>query len=125
MERNTRQRDAIVKVFKSHHHPLTPVEVLGEAQKDVKKLGIATVYRALKGLVTDGTLVHVELPGEAPRYEMAGKEHHHHFHCQRCKKVYEIHGCPGDFKRLVPRGFKLENHEITLYGTCKECASGR
>jgi Fur family ferric uptake transcriptional regulator len=122
MERKTRQRDAIVKVFEHHHHPLTPIEILNAAQKDVKKLGIATVYRTLKGLVSDGTLVHVELPGEAPRYEMAGKEHHHHFHCSHCKKVFEIHGCPGDFKRLVPRGFKLEGHEITLYGTCKSCA---
>ena len=123
MERKTQQRDAIRKVFSECHRPLSTLEVLDAAQKHVKKLGIATVYRNLKDMVGEGELVPVELPGEAPRYEAAGKAHHHHFHCRKCEKVFEIDGCPGDLSKLMPRGFKLESHEIVLYGACPKCAS--
>jgi Fur family ferric uptake transcriptional regulator len=121
MQRNTSQRKAIQEVFKRNNRPLSPQEVLEKAQKKVPNLGIATVYRTLKQLNDKGELKTVELPGEAQRYEMAGKEHHHHFHCRACGKVYEVEGCPGDMGDLVPDGFDLEDHEVILYGTCAVC----
>jgi Fur family transcriptional regulator, ferric uptake regulator len=30
-------------------------------------------------------------------------------------------GCPGDLRRLAPRGFRVEGHEVTLYGRCSDC----
>ena len=123
MERQTKQRFAIRRVFEACPRPLSPQEVLDAAQEYEPKLGIATVYRTLKVLVEEGWLVHVELPGAPPRYEQAGKKHHHHFHCRECEKVFEIEGCPGDLRRMAPNGFKLERHELTLYGLCNKCSA--
>jgi Fur family ferric uptake transcriptional regulator len=64
----------------------------------------------------------VELPGESPRYERSGIGHHHHFRCRSCARVFEIHGCPGDLRELTPEGFRLESHDVTLYGQCARCA---
>jgi Fur family ferric uptake transcriptional regulator len=130
MERQTRQRAAIQRVFEETERPLDPQEVLGSAQRFVPQLGIATVYRTLKSLVDDGHLTAVMLPGENPRYERAGLRHHHHFQCRRCQKVYDLDGCPGgmakltsnDFAALTPRGFTLEDHDVILYGRCDHCA---
>jgi Fur family ferric uptake transcriptional regulator len=36
--------------------------------------------------------------------------------------VFEIHGCPGDLRELTPEGFRLESHDVTLYGQCAQCA---
>ncbi len=119
--RNTVQRRAIQEVFGKTDRPLSPQEVLEGAQATTPGLGIATVYRALKDLVGEGVLVVVELPGEAARYEQAGKEHHHHFHCDDCGQVYEAEGCTATIKRLVPRGFSLDRHEVVLYGRCASC----
>jgi Fur family ferric uptake transcriptional regulator len=124
MERRTKQRDAIRRVFVEVPRPLGPVEVLELARSRVSGLGIATVYRTVNSLVDDGWLVPVELPGEAPRYERAGSAHHHHFHCRACTKVFEIPDCPGNFQALTPQGFELSGHEFVLYGRCAACVAG-
>ncbi|MCE7869303.1 transcriptional repressor [bacterium CPR1] len=121
MERNTRQRDAIRKALIEADRPLSPAEVLAAARELSPGLGIATVYRNLKGLEEESLIARIELPGEAPRYEVAGKHHHHHFHCRTCGKVFEVEGCPGDLSALSPPGFRLEGHELVLYGTCTSC----
>ena len=121
-ERDTQQRRAIRSAIERADRPLSPREVLDEAQPLSPGLGIATVYRTLKTGVERGVLQPVELPGEPPRYETTGKQHHHHFHCRSCDRVYEIDGCPDDLRNLTPPGFALEAHEIVLYGRCADCA---
>lgn len=121
VERDTRQRRAIRQVLEEAGRPLSPQEVWDASHRAVPGLGIATVYRTLKGWVAEGGLRSVELLGEPPRYEAAGKDHHHHFCCQECGKVYEIEGCPRDIQKLTPKGFRLERHELVLYGRCAGC----
>ncbi len=96
MERNTRQRSAIRDAIAQADRPLLPQEVLDAAQKEVPGLGIATVYRNLKALVEEGELQAVDLPGENPRFELVGHQHHHHFQCRQCQRVFDVHACPGD-----------------------------
>ncbi len=123
MDRNTRQRQAIRRIFEEADRPLSPQEVLPAAQSYVPGLGIATVYRNLKVLVADGWLESVALPGESPRYEVAGKRHHHHFRCRTCDRVFEIDGCSTNLVvQLTPRGFRLEGHDVVLYGLCMACS---
>lgn len=121
MERSTRQRRAIREVFLEAGRPLSPQEVLDLAKKKVPSLGLATVYRTLKGLLEEGFLTPVALPGEPPRYEPAGRDHHHHFLCRLCGRVYELLGCDLPSQHLPP-GFQAEGHEVTVYGRCPECA---
>lgn len=119
--RKTKQRDAIQDVFEHTDRPLSPDEVHEEAAKAIPGIGIATVYRNIKGLLEAGVLRTVEIPGASARYEMAGMAHHHHFQCNDCEKVFDIHGCPGNIDKLSPPGFEVSAHSITLYGKCPEC----
>lgn len=121
MERSTRQRSAIRAAIEQAQRPLLPQEVLAAAQAEVPGLGIATVYRNLKALLDEGEVKLVALPGENPRYEAVGHGHHHHFQCTACERVFDVHACPGDLSRLAPAGFTVEDHELTLYGRCREC----
>ena len=79
--RKTRQKEAIRTAFLTADRPLSPEETLAYAQQQVDGISIATVYRNIGALVEDKWLMPVEIPGESTRYEVAGKEHHHHFHC--------------------------------------------
>ena len=123
MERNTRQRSAIRDALARAERPLLPAEVLAAAQAEAPSLSIATVYRNLKSMVDEGELHPVQLPGENPRFELAGHRHHHHFQCTRCQRVFDVHACPSDLSRLAPSGFTVEDHELTLYGRCRECVA--
>ncbi|MDB5998915.1 MAG: Fur family transcriptional regulator [Rhizobacter sp.] len=126
MERSTRQRSAIRAVIDAAQRPLSPQEVLDSAQLEVPALGIATVYRNIKLLLEEGAVRAVSLPGSGPRYESVPHDHgqaghHHHFQCTECDRVFVVDRCPGDLKKLAPKGFSVEHHELTLYGHCKEC----
>jgi Fur family transcriptional regulator, ferric uptake regulator len=125
MHRNTRQRDAIRAALAAAGRPLAPQEILATARAELPSVGIATVYRTLKGLLAEGWLHPVELPGLPARYEVAGKHHHHHFHCRGCDGVFEVEACPAGIRSLLPGGFQLEEHEIILYGLCAGCGAAR
>lgn len=119
--RKTRQREAIRNVFIRVGRPLGPQEILEHAKQDVPGLGIATVYRTIKGLVEEGWLAPIEIPGQSTCYEAADLDHHHHFHCEECGKVYDVPGCPGTLNSMAPPGFEVKSHEVILYGRCDGC----
>lgn len=121
--RNTKQKSAIREVFELAGRPLGPQEVLEMATPKIKGLGIATVYRSIKTLLEEGWLTAVDLPGAPSRYEVAGKDHHHHFHCNDCGKVFELHGCLINPKPHLPAGFTATSHEVVLYGFCDVCSA--
>ena len=120
--RQTRQQAAVREAFLASGRPLSPQEVRRDAGRRAAGIGLATVYRHVRALIAEGWLVPVELPGQPARYERSGQRHHHHFHCRACGRLFDIPGCPGRISTSAPRGFTVEDHEITLYGRCPECA---
>lgn len=126
MQRDTSQRRAIRRALEDAGRPLGALEVLEASKSAAPGLGIATVYRNIKALLKEGDISEVALPGEPPRYEAAGKDHHHHFRCERCEKVYELGGaCLPDLKNALPRGFRVTSHEVLVHGVCAACARKR
>jgi len=121
MERNTRQRDAILSVISEAGRPLSTQEVLLAGQAVVPSLSIATVYRTLKDLAAEGWILPVKLPGEADRYEMTRMGDHYHFKCSSCSKVFDIHEKLKKTTLLAPRNFVIEKYDLILYGRCNEC----
>lgn len=123
MKRLTRQRTVIQRVIDEARRPLSPAEILDAGRQQLPSLSIATVYRNLRDLQKDGVIAAVPLPGDNPRYEShhGPGHHHHHFQCNQCQKVFDIHGCPGGLERMAPAGFAVERHDLTLYGLCADC----
>ncbi len=119
--RKTKQREAICSAFEAADRPLSHEEVAKAASQHVPNIGIATVYRNIASLVEEGWLTPVEIPGQASRYELAGKHHHHHFLCRSCEQMFDVEGCINGLSALTPKGFVLEDHHITLYGLCSDC----
>jgi Fur family ferric uptake transcriptional regulator len=148
MERQTRQRQAVLDAIDHAGRALAPAEILEMAQRSVASLNLSTIYRHLNALQDEARVVKVLLPGQAAaRFEAvchgdhgthghrdAGHgddhghdhdsdqgHHHHHFHCNGCDRVYPLHACPGSMQDLVPEGFVVQAHEITLSGLCADC----
>lgn len=137
--RRTMQRAAIARAVEIAARPLSHAEILELARIEVPSLGAATVYRTIAQLLDSGELVAVQLPGQVNRYESrhAAQVHHHHFHCDRCTRVFDIavestsgspsgaRRCTGGVEALAPEGFAVDRHDIVLYGLCRECVGPR
>ena len=122
--RDTSQQRVIRHTIEEAGRPLSIKEVHEIATLDSPSIGLRTVYRIIKRLLEDGVITPVSLIGQSDRYELTevADSHHHHFHCTNCDRVFDVKGCPGRLDRMVPNGFLLEGHEITLNGLCKACA---
>lgn len=124
MARRTSQRAAILRALHDAPGPLTPQQVHDAARRDQETLGLATVYRNLARLSDEGDIVAVHLPDDVTRYEPSGRGHHHHFICRRCHGVFELEAdCPVSILEgvVLPGGFMVEDHALTLYGLCARC----
>lgn len=122
-QRQTRQKEAIGQVLERAERPLDIEEILRRGRQRVPSLNLATVYRNLNRLVEDGRLRRLEHPGQGVYFERADAAHHHHFHCRRCAGLFCLPGCPLEGTHpAAPRGFITEEHQLILYGLCRDCA---
>lgn len=121
--RRTTQRDAIARVIVKSKGPLTIDQIFQRARRSSGQLGIATVYRTVRLLLDAGDIHAVVLPDGQTRYEAADLGHHHHFRCRRCDLIFDLDVCPVSIPRgtMLPGGFHVEDHELTLYGLCPQC----
>lgn len=124
-QRQTRQRDAIYQVIEVATGPLSVPEIHEKARVLFPTLGIATVYRTVRLLQEAGRIQSVVLPTGDTRYEESGLGHHEHFQCRRCERVFDINVCPVHIPKghSLAGGFIVEDHELTIYGLCPDCAA--
>ena len=98
-----------------------------EIDRELDRVGRASVYRTLEQLEELGLVQRVDLGRESAAFEKVDPtgHHHHHLVCNRCGRVL-----PFEDERLESAihevsagdGFTIEGHEVTLRGTCSRCA---
>ena len=81
----------------------------------------STAYRAIQRLVEAGTIHPLDISNAPPMWEAVSIGHHHHFYCTKCQQVYKIPKRVPKLDTLVPAGFTMSDHSITIYGICAEC----
>lgn len=121
-------RSAVIEVLGREHGCLTAEEVIERLSRGGRRVGTASVYRAL-GLLSELGLLHrVPLAGGPVRFDLAGEgagDHHHHLVCERCGRTATF----GDARleatiaRLAQDvDYAVDTHDVTLRGTCPRCA---
>jgi Fur family transcriptional regulator, ferric uptake regulator len=92
-------------------------------------VGLASVYRAVDGLVERGLLQRVDFGDGIARYEpvRAEREHHHHLVCDQCGRVEAFHDAP--LERAIEAierqtGYRVDSHDVVLRGACADCRAG-
>jgi len=119
--RDTRQRRAIRAALAGASGPLTSNQIYLIARHGLPKLSNVTVYRVLHAMESEGLIAVVVVPGESPHYELS-REHHHHFFCRICRRIFDI-PCDGHKRtRISAPLFKVEEHQVVLLGRCVDCA---
>ena len=126
-KRLTPQRELVIRIFADHPgEHLSAEEVHHLVKKEFADIGLATVYRALELLTDLNILQRISFNDGKARYEFDQEElhRHHHLVCLRCRKVEEFNEDlldPLEERIFQQRGFKVLDHELKLYGICKNC----
>lgn len=115
--RETKQRNAIHAALIATGRPLSPLEILEIAGKEVPRIGIATVYRNIRSMVESGELVGVDLPGQPARFTLPDHKKPHVFVDTEADEVYTFDAPVGALQKLLPRGFKADTVAIYATGT--------
>jgi Fur family ferric uptake transcriptional regulator len=121
--RLTPQRRALLDLIADRKGSFTAVDLFEDARRSSPRLGLATVYRTVDLLRRTGSVR--PLAGDArPAYVRCEPGHHHHLICLSCGAVEETELCgapsPAELRRRY--GFRAEDHELDIYGTCARCA---
>lgn len=124
----TAQRLAIAEVLLSSDRHLSAEEVASELERRGRKVGTATVYRAIDTLVESGLVVERDFGEGFRRFEPARDiPHHEHLVCTQCGKVEEFRD--ERLERMTTiiaesRGFARQRHRLVIHGICRDCQQG-
>lgn len=107
---------------------LSVQEIHDRVRAEGGRVGIASVYRAVEGLVDAGLVQRIDLGDGVARFERADPrgEHHHHLVCDECGKVepFEDTGLETALERVAgARGYTIAAHDVVVRGTCASCRS--
>ena len=127
--RHTWQRAAIRDLLEGGEEFRTAQQLHDQLREVGAKVGLATVYRTLQGLVDAVEVDAVRTPdGQVAYRACAGRaRHHHHLICRSCGRTVELElqEVEGVIAALAARhGFSEVQHELELYGVCSACATG-
>ena len=123
-------RAAVIDLLDGQACALTAQEIEDELRSRDRRVGRASVYRALDVLVDNGLLARLEVGQGMARYEPVtpGGEHHHHLVCERCGKLvaFDDPGLERAIESLAERlDLEVAEHEVLLRGSCKRCEPRR
>lgn len=122
--RFTNQRASIWQLFSNAPNGYTIQDAAGVLKK--KGIGPATVYRTVKTLQKLGRLHWVHEKNGEHRFVARYASHSHMLACRSCGLVVEFESCNLTLlEKLLEleTGFRIEGHELELYGLCPECRS--
>jgi Fur family ferric uptake transcriptional regulator len=119
--RTGRQRDAVAAFLEGETSFRSAQSIHGELREQGSGIGLATVYRALQGLVEDQQVDALRTDDGEVVYRRCSRGHHHHLVCRECGRTVEVEG-PA-VERWATRvaddhGFRDVSHTLEIFGTC-------
>jgi len=118
-------RRAVVELLAEQNCCLTAQEIFDTLRAGGRRVGIASVYRIIELLISQGLVQRIELGSGVSRYEPVWPDgHHHHLVCDRCGKVdaFEDRALEQALGEVeASSGYSVAAHDVVLHGTCAEC----
>jgi Fur family transcriptional regulator, ferric uptake regulator len=115
----------ILENAEPHHMSAEAVyKMLLDSGEDV---GLATVYRVLTQFEVAGLVKRHNFEGGYSVFEIDQGEHHDHLVCVKCGSVEEFVDEEIENRQAaiaMAAQFKMTDHNLTIYGICKNCRPG-
>ncbi len=123
--RVTAARVAVLTVLAEHPHA-TIDQVRELVIERLGSLSVQATYDVLAALHQARLVRRVEPAGQAPRFELAG-DNHHHLMCRRCGELRDVDCAVGHapcLEPVDPQGYRVDEAEVIYWGLCPTCTEG-
>ena len=125
----TLPRLKILEIFQTGtQRHMTAEDVFRVLLNERSDIGLATVYRVLTQFEQAGILERSHFESGKAVYELNEGTHHDHLICTSCGKVEEFYDAEIEKRQQIVaknKGWIMQDHAMSLYGLCGECASRR
>ena len=127
--RESAPRTLVVDALAELGCSVTARDIADRVASSGRRVGLASVYRALELLAELGLVQRFDVGEGVARFEPAlpSGEHHHHLVCDRCGGVtpFEDGALERAIEQLSGRvDFAIDAHDVTLRGECPACRAG-
>src|ERR1700712_841288 len=124
MKRNTWQREAVRAALDSQMGFVSAQNLHSKLRVSGSHIGLATVYRALGDLASEGEADLLQSPEGESLYRACSTGHHHHLICRSCGLAVEIEADDVEEwakKAASLHGFSQAEHVVDVLGYCSSC----
>ncbi|BEP45245.1 ferric iron uptake transcriptional regulator [Variovorax sp. 375MFSha3.1] len=125
----TLPRLKILEIFQTGaQRHMTAEDVFRVLLNEHSDIGLATVYRVLTQFEQAGILERSHFESGKAVYELNEGTHHDHLICTSCGKVEEFYDAEIERRQQMiakDKGWILQDHAMSLYGLCGDCAKKR
>ncbi|MES1169655.1 MAG: transcriptional repressor [Leifsonia sp.] len=126
MKLNTWQREAVREALTSTEGFISAQGLHLSLHETGSPIGLATVYRALADLASEGEADSLQSPeGEALYRACTTGHHHHHLICRNCGLTVEIEADAVEQwaqTAAAAHGFTQPQHVVDIFGLCATCS---
>jgi Fe2+ or Zn2+ uptake regulation protein len=123
LQRDTRQRRAVLEVLQSLTSHPTATELHRLVRRRLPRISLGTVYRNLEALTKAGRARKLESGHREARFD-GNCSGHYHVRCLECGRVADVHGASAEVRpEQVARstGYRILGHRLEFVGICPGC----
>lgn len=126
-QRMTTQRRAVTEVLASVNDFRSAQQLHELLRSRGKRIGLATVYRALASMAETGEVDAIRAPDGETRYRRCElRVHHHHLVCRSCGATVELDADSVESwasALAAQHSYTDVEHTVELFGLCPACAT--
>lgn len=126
MQRETRQRTAVVQALRKTGGFRSAQQLHEEVRAGGDSVSLATIYRSLRSMAAAGELDVLHPQGGEAIYRLCALQgHHHHLVCRSCGETVEIDSPDiEEWARATAKRHRFRSvvHTAELYGLCFNCS---
>jgi len=123
----TRSQQRVLKLLQQLSQAISAQDIYAQLRHQEQNIGLATVYRSLEALKTQGLIKGITLPNGEAIYSLMPSDRHH-LNCLNCKALIQIDSCPlHNLNTSLEQSynFRIQYHTLEFFGLCHNCEANQ
>lgn len=122
MLKKTKTRESVLYILENSNIPLSANDIYDQLK--VKKITLSSIYRTLDTFSKEKLLIKDTNTQGIAIYTIRKENHYHYLECKDCHNKIKLDYCPyHKVNEHIKKksNFEVDEHNVVIYGTCKNC----